>query len=110
LGNFTGSGSKQLVASTPDRSFYLLNDKGYRIKRWKQELAFVDVDVIPQTGKDGILAASMGPRDHQLYFLTFNNKGVDKGFNHIPAYRKDQVSPVMAEMRSDIEHIAPIPN
>lgn len=110
LGNFTGTGAKQIVASTVDRSFYLLNEKAYRIKRWEQQLAFVDVDVMPMKGKDGVLAASMGPRDHQLYFLTFNNKGIDKGFDKIPAYRKDQVTPVMAEMKTDIDHIKPVAN
>lgn len=105
LGNFTASKLKEIVAVSPDGAFHLFDINGHRIKRWKQALPFVDMDNMKISGKDAVLAASMGPRDHQLYFLTFHKNSADTGFDKVPAFRKDHVTPVMAEIKSDIDHL-----
>jgi len=105
-GAFTGTNAMEIAAVSPDGIFHLINLKGQRVKRWEKELPFVDLECIvskKDKAKQTLFASSMGPRDKNIYLINFNTSGKDVGVDLFPDFRKDHVSPVLAEMKNDIE-------
>jgi NPCBM/NEW2 domain len=105
-GNFAGTHQTEIAAVSPDGVFHLFNLKGQRIKRWDKKLPFVDLDNIQFPGSNEpqtIIAASMGPRDKNIYLLNFNPEGVNSGFDLVPDFRIDHVTPTLLDLKADID-------
>lgn len=105
-GDFTDTNKMEIVSVSPSGIFQLLNMKGQRIKRWEKQLPFVDIDYVSQRGegkKNSIVAASMGPRDKNIYLLKFNKKSSDLGFKFVPSFRNDYVLPSLLKANKEID-------
>lgn len=105
-GTFSGYNKNEIVSVSSAGIFQLLNINGQLIKRWEKKLPFVDIDKIckrVKNGNESIVAASMGPRDNNIYLLQFNNKSANLGLDLIPEFRNDYVTPTLTSIKNDID-------